>query len=237
MLPRMRTLLAALLLVLFATPAAAVDQRIMVTDFDRVQVDGPYQVTLSVGRPSGVVASGSRGGLDRVLIEVQGRTLKIRPNKSAWGGYPGEPAGGVVQIIASTQELRGASVQGGGSLSIDRAKGLRIDVSVSGSGRLGIAAVAADQLVLNLNGSGKIMLGGAAKQFRAFLSGTGDLDAASFRADNADLVTDTSGAIAFAAIRTAKVRANGTGEVAIGGAPACTVTGLADYLVRCGVSP
>jgi hypothetical protein len=237
MLPGMRILVATFVLALLIAPAAAADQRVMVTDFDRVQVDGPYQVTLSVGRPSAVTATGSRGGLDRVLIEVQGRTLRIRPNKSAWGGYPGEPAGGLVQIVASTQELRGAAVQGGGSLSIDRAKGLRIDLTVSGSGRLGIAAVAADQLVLNLNGSGKIMLGGGAKQFRAFVSGTGDLDAASFRADNADLVTDTSGAIAFTAVRTAKVRAGGTGEVAIAGTAACTVTGLADYLVRCGVSP
>ncbi|HMJ94174.1 MAG TPA: DUF2807 domain-containing protein, partial [Allosphingosinicella sp.] len=85
----MRILLTALLLLLFATPASAADQRVMVTDFDRVQVDGPYQVTLSVGRPSGVIASGSRGALDRVTIEVQGRTLRIRPNRSAWGGYPG----------------------------------------------------------------------------------------------------------------------------------------------------
>jgi len=222
---------------LSAAPAAAADQRVMVTDFDRIQVDGPYQVTLSVGRPSAVTATGSRGGLDRVLIEVQGRTLRIRPNKSAWGGYPGEPAGGVLQIVASTQELRAASVQGGGSLSIDRAKGLRIDLTLTGSGRLGVAAVAADQLVLTLNGSGKIMLGGGAKQFRAFVSGTGDLDAASFRADNADLATDTSGAIAFTAIRTAKVRASGTGDVAISGTAACTVTGLADYMVRCGVNP
>lgn len=237
MLPGMRILAAALLLALFATPAAAADQRVMVTDFDRVQVDGPYQVTLSVGRSSTVTATGSRDGIDRVLIEVQGRTLKIRPNKSAWGGYPGEPAGGALHIVATTQELRGASVQGGGSLSIDRAKGLRIDLTVSGNGRLGVAAMAADQLVLNLNGSGKIMLGGGTKQFRAYISGTGDLDAASFRADNADLVTDTSGAIAFTAVRTAKVRASGTGDVVIAGTAACTVTGLAGYLVRCGTSP
>ena len=233
----MRKLLAALLLALTATPAAAVDRQVMVTDFDRVQIDGPYQVTLTVGRPSTVTASGSRGALDRVSIEVQGRTLRIRSNRSAWGGYPGEPAGGVLQIVASTQEIRAASVQGGGSLSIDRAKGLRIDLTLTGSGRLGVAAVAADQLVLTLNGSGKIMLGGAAKQFRAFVSGTGDLAGAAFRADNVDLATDTSGAIAFAAVRTAKVRASGTGDVAISGTAACTVTGLADYMVRCGVSP
>ena len=233
----MRILLTALLLAFFASPALAVDQRYMVTDFDRVQVDGPFQVALSVGRPSAVVATGSRAALDRVSIEVQGRTLRIRPNRSAWGGYPGEPTGGVLQIVASTQDLRAASVLGAGSLSIDRAKGLRIELNVTGSGRLGIASVAADQLVLNLNGSGKIALAGAAKQFRAFVSGTGDLDAASFRADNAELVTDTAGMVAFTAVRTAKVRASGSGDVSITGPAACTISGVADYLVRCGVNP
>ena len=234
MLAGMRIMLAALLFALSAAPAAAADKRFLVTDFDRVQVDGPYQVTLAVGRPSGVTASGSRGALDGVSIEVQGRTLRIRPNKSAWGGYPDDAPGGVLRIVASTQELRAATVIGGGNLSIDRAKGLRIDLTVSGSGRLGVAAIDSDQLFLNLNGSGKILLGGKAKQLRAYLSGTGDLDAAALRADNADLVTDTSGAIAFTAVRTAKVRANGTGDVAIAGTAACTVTGPADYLVRCG---
>jgi hypothetical protein len=235
MLPGMRILLAALLLVLLPTPAVAEDRRVMVTDFDRVEVNGPYRIDLSVGRPSGVIASGSRAALDRVSIEVQGRTLRIRPNKSAWGGYPGEASAGILRIVATTQELRAASVLGAGSLGVDRARGLRIDLTVSGSGRLGIAAIDADQLVLNLNGSGKIELGGKAKQLRAFVSGTGDLDAAGLRADNADLVTDTAGSVAFTAVRTAKVRANGTGDVAIAGNAACTITGPADYLVRCGV--
>ena len=234
MLPGMRMLLAALLVAFAAAPAAADDRKIMVTDFDRVQVEGPYQVILSVGRASSVIASGSRAGLDRVTVEVQGRTLRIRPNRSAWGGYPGERAGGVVRIQATTPELRFASVIGPGSLSVDRAKGLRVDLIVSGSGRLGIASIEADQLVATLNGSGKIMLGGRARQLRATLTGTGDLDGSAFRADNADITADTAGSVALTAVRTAKVRANGTGGVAIGGTPACTVTGLAADLVQCG---
>jgi hypothetical protein len=233
----MRILLPAAMFALAASPALADDQRIMVMDFDRVQVEGPYQVTLTVGPTSAAVATGSRAALERVTIEVQGRTLRIRPNRSAWGGgYPGERAGGPVTVQASTRELRGASIIGPGSLSIDRAKGLRIDLGVSGSGRLGIANVDADQLVVNLNGSGKIMLGGKARQLRATIGGSGDLDGSAFGADNADLTADTSGAIAFTALRTAKVRANGAGDVAIAGPAACTVTGLAAGIVRCGNS-
>src|SRR5687768_9807544 len=140
----MRIFLTALLLAFFASPALAIDQRYMVTDFDRVQVDGPFQVTLIVGRPSDATASGSRAALDRVSIEVQGRTLRIRPNRSAWGGYPGRVAGGPVRIMISTRDLVAGAVAGPGSLAIDRAKGLRIELNVTGSGRIGLGAVEAD---------------------------------------------------------------------------------------------
>jgi len=231
----MRILTPFLLLAFaLAAPALAAERRVMVTDFDRVRVEGPYRVTLNVGPTSAAVATGSRAALDRVSIDVQGRTLRIRPNRSAWGGYPGDKAG-LVEIAATTRELRAATIIGPGSLGIDRARGLRIDLSLSGSGRLGLAAVEADQLFVNLEGSGKIVLGGKARQMRAAIAGTGDLDGSALRADYADLIADTAGAIAFTAVRTVKVRANGTGDVAIAGPAACTVTGLAADLVRCGV--
>jgi hypothetical protein len=238
MVPAMRTLPLAALLLLAASPARADDQRVMVMDFDRIQVDGPYRVTLTVGPTASVVATGTRGALDRVAIDVQGRTLRVRPNRSAWGGgYPGDRVGGPVTIQASTRELRAATVVGAGSISIDRAKGLRIDLNVSGSGRLGVASLDADQLFANLTGSGRIMVGGKARQLRAVIGGSGDLDGSALRVENADLIADTSGAIAFTAIRAAKVRANGAGDVAIAGTAACTVTGLAADLVRCGGPP
>src|SRR5687767_13591401 len=131
----------SLLALAAASPAGAAEQRVMVSDFDRVQVEGPYQVNLTTGRTSAAVAIGTRAALDRVSIEVQGRTLRVRANRSAWGGYPGEEGGGPVRIEATTNELRAGTIIGAGSLSVDRAKGLRIDLSVSGSGRLGVAAV------------------------------------------------------------------------------------------------
>jgi hypothetical protein len=235
MVPAMKTGMFALLALLaLASPAAAAERRFMVTDFDRVQVEGPFEVILTTGRPSSAVASGSPQALDRVSIDVQGRTLRVRPNRSAWGGYPGQVAGGTVRILVSTRDLAAAAVAGAGSLAIDRAGGLRLALNVTGSGRITLAAVQADQLILGLTGSGRITLAGKAKTLRASIQGTGDLDGASFRADDADIVTDTAGMVAFTAVRSAKVRANGIGAVEIGGSPACTVTGLGGGNVRCG---
>ena len=228
-----RILIAALAFLASATPAAAAERRFSVTDFDRVQVEGPYQVVLVTDRPSAALAVGSREAIDRVSIDVQSRTLRIRPNRSAWGGYPGESAG-PVRIELATRLLRAATVNGSGSLAIDKARGLRVELSVAGSGRLGVAMLDADVLIVGLLGSGKVTLAGRAKQLRATIQGTGDLAARDLRAENAQINADTAGSIAVGAGRTAKVTATGQGDVEIVGTPACTVVGHSAAQVSCG---
>jgi len=222
------TLAAAL-----ASPAAAAERRYSVTDFDRVVVEGPYNVSLATGRPSSALATGTQGALDRVSIEVQGRTLRIRPNSSAWGGYPGA-VNGPVAIQISARELRSASVNGAGSLSIDRAGGLRLDLSVEGTGRIAAPALSADTLVVGMIGSGRVQLGGTAKELRANVHGWGDLDASALRTQGASIVAGTAGRVAVGVDRQATVTATGIGEVEIVGAPACTVRGPSAAQVKCG---
>lgn len=223
----------ALAAALAAVPSAAAERRYSVTDFDRVQVDGPYEVRLLTGRSSSARAVGGQNGLDRVSVEVQGRTLRIRPDRSAWGGYPGDAVGPVL-IELTTRDIRFAAVTGPGSLTVDRARGLRVELSVLGSGTLGVAALEADTLIVGLLGSGRIALAGRARQLKATIQGSGDLDAPGLRAEDAQLTADTAGSIRLEAGRSAKVNAVGAGSVEISGTPSCTVSGPRAALVRCG---
>jgi hypothetical protein len=216
-----------------AAPAAAAERTYSVTDFDRVQVEGPYDVTLVSGRPSAARATGDAQALEGVSVEVQGGRLRIHRNPSAWGGYPGGRSG-PLKIEISTRELRGATVIGSGRLAVDRVRGLRADLSVSGSGRLDVARVDADTVFLGLIGSGRIAAAGKARQVKASIQGSGDLDAPALVADDLVLTADTAGKVAIAARRTAKVRSGGSGDVDVGGTPACTVTALGAGQVRCG---
>jgi hypothetical protein len=238
MLLAMRTYIAALALAaasasLHAAPAAAAERRYSVTDFDRVVVEGPFQVTVATGRPSSAAATGSAEALDRVSVEVQGRTLRIRPNRSAWGGYPGSAAGPVTLALA-TREIRGASVHGAGSLAVGRIAGLRLDLHVEGSGRIAAPDVSADTLVVGLIGSGRIEVAGRAGDLRADVHGWADLEASGLAAQAATIVTDSAGRVAANAARQATVTASGIGEVEIAGAAACTLRGLSAGRVRCG---
>src|SRR5688572_21940830 len=115
-------LLLAVLIVATASPVLAAERRYSVTDFDRVQVDGPYQVTLTTGASSSARATGSTAALDRLSIDVQGRTLRVRTNASAWGGYPGTPAE-LATVALTTRDLQAVTVNGSGNLAIDKAKG------------------------------------------------------------------------------------------------------------------
>ena len=187
-----RTLPLALLAFAAAVPAGAAERTYSITDFDRVQVDGPYRVILTAGRSSAARAEGSTEALDHVSVDVQGGTLRVRRNRSAWGGYPASGIGPVT-VTLTTRDLRNAAVVGSGSLDVDRAKGLRVDLSVSGSGRLTVASVEADNLIVGLLGGGRITLAGRAKQLKATVQGSGDLAAAGLSADDAQIASDTAG--------------------------------------------
>jgi hypothetical protein len=229
----MKIIAFAALAAALASPASAGERRYTVTDFDRVQVDGPFKVTLTTGRASSAAATGSAQALDRVSIEVQGRTLRVRPNRSSWGGYPGEGAG-PVSIAITTHNLRGASVTGSGSISIDKAAAMRFDASVSGSGRLEIGNVQADMLTLGLLGAGRIVAGGKAKQLKATIQGSGDLEAAALIAEDAQINADTAGDVVVGVRRAAKITASGSGDTKIIGSPSCTTQALGSGRVTCG---
>src|SRR6187431_1946129 len=102
-----RLLLAFVVLVATAAPAAAVERRYSVTDFDRIEVEGPYIVRLTTGRTTSAVANGSQAALDRATVNVSGGTLRIRRNRTTWTGEGGGQTSPLT-IEVVTRTLRSA---------------------------------------------------------------------------------------------------------------------------------
>ena len=229
----MKIIASLIALAAIAAPAAAAERNYPVSDFDRVVVEGPYIVRLSAGRPSAASAVGSQAALDRVTIDVQGQTLRIRRNRNAWGGNNGAQEG-PVEIVLGTRLLRSARLIGPGRLELDRAEGLQIDFTVEGSGIMRAAAVRADTLSLGLRGSGRFEIAGIAGTLRAVFEGTGDVAASGLRVQDATVTTNTIGTVELSVARSVTVNANGLGDVRISGAPACTVRGPGGGQVSCG---
>lgn len=226
----LRLLIAALALV--AAPAAAQERTIPITDFDRIVVEGPFEVRLVRGNVTRATVSGARSSQDAISLDMQGQTLRIRRNPNVWGSARGAPAA-PARVTLSTRSLRAARVIGAGSLSIDGISGQRLDLALEGSGRISGSALQIDQLSAGLRGTGIISLAGAAARLTADIQGAGAFDARSLRVENATLGAATSGSVALTVQRTATVTASGVGEVEVDGPAACTVSGRSAGNVRC----
>ena len=220
----MKALLPALVLATLATaaPAAAADRNFSITSFDRVRVQGPYKVTLTTGVAPFAVATGSNEALDRVSVEVEGRTLVVGASTSSWGGYPGQ-ATGPVEISVGTHDLSAAWINGAGTLAIDRVRGLEFDLSLQGSGSAAIANAEVDVLKVGLSGSGSASVAGKAPRLTAIVRGTSSLDAGGLVTKDAVVGAEGPADVSFVATDSAKIDARGTSSVKVDGNPACTV--------------
>ena len=205
-----------------AAPASAADRNFGVSGFDRVRVDGPYRVRLTTGVAPFARASGPTAALDRVVVEVQGRTLVVRSDRTSSGGYLGSSAG-PVEIAVGTHELSMAWLNGAGSLDIDRVKGLSFDLSVQGAGTASIGDVAVDQFEIALAGSGGARLAGSALKVTTVVRGIATLDAAGLTVRDATIGADGPATVRMTVTGTAKVDTRGTGSVELIGNPSCTV--------------
>lgn len=224
--------LATLCVALASTAADARDRTVMLTSFDRIRVEGPFDVTLTTGSGAGGRISGASQAIDGVNVRVEGRTLIVSAGVNGWGGYPGGARGGPVRIAVTTPSLRAAYVAGGGRLTVDRIKAQAIDLAVSGAGSLSVAAIESDQLVAALNGTGTLSVAGSAGRARFVNSGTGAINAGNLVARDLVVVAQGAGSGVFAARYTADISALGLGDISVEGSPKCVVRGAGP--VNCG---
>lgn len=203
-----------------ATPTA---QRVFsAPGFDRIRVDGPFKVDLRTNVAPFARASGSAAALDGVSIKVEGRTLVIRPNSSNWGGYPGE-ARGPVMIEVGTHDLNAAWLNGAGSLTIDKIRGLSFDLAIQGAGTANIDSVDIDQMKIGISGAASARLSGRAARLTAVVRGASALDGETLQVKDATIGGEGPAIIKLAVSETAKVNALGLAAVTLTGGPACTV--------------
>ena len=217
----MRTCLPLLLAFAISAPSEAATRNFGVSGFDRVRVDGPYAVTLTTGVAPFAVASGSQTALDAVSIEVQGRTLIVHINRSAWGGYPGKDSG-PAEIQVGTHDLSAAYLNGAGSLSIDKVSALAFELSVQGSGLASIGNTDVDQLLIGVVGSASATLAGRVGKLTATVRGISSLDASNLVIKDATISAEGAATVKANITNAAKVDGTGPATIVLTGNPACT---------------
>lgn len=206
-----------------ATAAAPTTQRTYsVSGFDRIRIDGPYQVQLKTNVAPFARARGTSASLDGVSIKVEGRTLVVRAGGGGWGGYPGEGRGPVT-IEVGTHELAVAYINGAGGLTIDRVKAQKFELSVNGPGVARIDSTDVDQLNVGITGAGSARLSGRAAKATAIVRGTSTFDGDSLRVTDAVIGAEGPSVVRAQVHNEAKIDAMGLAAVTLTGNPACTV--------------
>lgn len=222
----------ALLPLLVLTAAAPGDDRsFMVSGFDRVRVDGSYDVRVVTGASFSAVATGDADALRRLNLRVEGGTLIVATGADALGARSASGSAIVVRVSVPTP-LRTALVNGGGRLTIDRMKSQRVELGVNGGGTMRVEGIDSGEVAATLTGAGSLAATG--KSGRATFSsyGTGSVDASGLEVNDLTVRSNGSGSGSFAARYTARISALGLGAVSVTGAPKCTISGTAP--VTCG---
>ena len=219
----MHSRLPALLIgISLCAPAEAATRNFGITDFTRIRVDGPFRVQLSTGVAPFASASGSPAALDRISVEMQGSTLVVHPNQGSWGGYPGADVG-PIEIKVGTHDLTAASINGAGTLAIDRVRGLKFDLSVQGSGAAGINQADVDQLSIGIAGTAGAVVAGRAGKMTAIVRGISSLDSAGLVTRDATIGAEGAATVKASVTNAVTVDGSGPATITLSGGPACTL--------------
>nr|WP_301287374.1 DUF2807 domain-containing protein [Sphingobium sp. OAS761] len=224
----MRTLTAALLL--FAPGAQAATRGYTITSFDTIRVDAPVTILLTTGTGASARADGDQDALDRLRVEVSGRLLNVTMERPR----PGEKRSGNATLRIGTGMVERVVLTGGGSITINRLKGLRGDLVLGGNGDISVGDVQLDRVEVMLAGGGRATLAGVAGVANIRVNGPGAVDAGSLRARQASIANDGPGAVTVTAEVNAKVSATGSGDVTVTGKAACSVDNRGTGRVACG---
>lgn len=220
---------------LAAAPAAAEQRGFTVTSFERIVVSGPFTVRVTTGRGPSARAEGDHEAINRISLQVTGRTLNVRRNvSSSWGGASGDGSGGRAVLYLTTHEIDQATLIGDGDVAIDRLRGQRMVASLGGNGRLAIDSFDGEDATLNVTGAGVLEAAGEADAVRVTVQGAGSVLGEALVAESARINLSGPGLVELTAEREAEIVASGSGNVRIHGDAACTDRSVGAGQVVCG---
>jgi hypothetical protein len=213
---------------------ATVSRNYQVSNFQKIEVAGPYDVQVRTGANPSVSASGSEKLLGRTVVEVKGDKLLIRPEQSKGWFHFGWSSHGHANFTVTVPQLSGATIAGSGDIKVDKVQGDRFEGTVAGSGGIDVAAMNVQTLKLAIAGSGSAKAGaGKAQSAEYEIAGSGDLDAGAVQTQQAKVSIAGSGSVKAHAASTADVSIMGSGDVDVSGGAKCNVSKAGSGNVRC----
>lgn len=205
-----------------------------VGNFSKVEVAGPFDVTVHTGAPASVHAKGNQKLIDRLEVEVRGDRLIVHPKqRNGWFNW-GWGSSGKGEVAITVPTLAGATLAGSGGISIDKVKGDSFEGQIAGSGDLRVDSVEVGALKLGIAGSGDVRaLSGKANIAEYEIMGSGGVDAGNVSSATLKVSVAGSGSVKGQATGTAQVNIMGSGDVTVTGGAKCNVSKAGSGDVHC----
>ena len=214
---------------------SATARNYQVDDFQKIVVEGPHDVNVTVGGATSVHAEGSAEAMEKLEIRVENGRLVIggkKDKRNRWFNHTTDKDKVVVTVTVPA--LAGASVEGSGDIKVDKVQGDAFEGEIAGSGDLDIGDVRVKRAEFSIAGSGGIRAKGATDSSEVSIAGSGDIDVSGLQAKTAEISIAGSGGVRAHASETADVEIMGSGDVELAGGAKCSISKMGSGNVQCG---
>jgi hypothetical protein len=188
---RQLLLLPALLL---AASAHADQQPRKLDNFVGINVKGPINMQVDIGKAQSVMITGEKAFIDNVQTVVDGGVLRVSYDDKGPKNIKGES-----KIVITVPALTSFRVQGAGQADLNGVSGERIDISFEGAG------------ALHANGKVKLL--------RLKAQGVGEVNTKELKTERADVNFNGMGDVAVHASDTLNLVVRGMGSLSYYGHP------------------
>lgn len=190
-----------------AEKGSLVRQTRQVPSFNRLRIDGVFEVHLKQGDAESVQIEAREGIMNGIITETSNNTLTLGLKKMLRIRHTNS------KVYITVRDLEKIAINGVTSLQTEeplRLRNLELEQHSVGSARL---ALQCDQLTARVTGVGALMLEGAGKDVVFHNTGVGEINAVGFAADVVRVENTGVGSAAVNARREISIRSTGVGNV------------------------
>lgn len=184
----------ALLLCLASVTAHADEQMRNMTNFKKIAISGPMNLTVDAGKPFSVSVQGDAKFIGRVTTRVVNGELRISMNEESTNNVRKHD-----RIVISMPSLTSFDAEGAGLARLNNVQGDRLDV--------------------DYRGAGSLVINGKVRHVRIDAEGVGEVDTKSLIAQEADVSFEGIGSVSIYASEKLTADIEGMGNLTYYGNP------------------
>jgi hypothetical protein len=181
-------------------------------NFTGIKVGGAFEVEMKSGPVTEVVVESDDNIIQYIETKVSGDVLEIKTNHSM--GF----SNAHYKVFITAPEINSLDISGAANVKAkDQLKSSRkISFETSGAAEV-VASVDAPEVEVDISGAGNIELSGRTRNYKAKITGSGDLKSGDLQSENTDVDVSGAGSANVHASVSLKADASGAGNISYKG--------------------